>query len=337
MNSPAWWCRFGFLFFLAFTAALTQTQQQQPIGEAGKGRWYKGNLHTHTVNSDGDSTPHEVATWYREHGYQFLVLTDHNHLTDPAGLNSIHAAREKFLLIPGEEVTDAYLKKPVHINAINPQQEVQAKHGDTIAATIQSNVDAIRAVKGLPSLNHPNFHWAVTAEDMLKVQNLALFEVYNGHPTVNNVGGGGSQSMDELWDVLLTGGRRIHGIAVDDAHVFKRIGMEHSNPGRGWIQVRAESLTTASIMSAIEKGQFYSSSGVELQDVNVTPERYELEIHPRAHEKFTTYFIGAGGKVLARSYETKPSYKFQPGDRYVRARVESSFGLKAWTQPSFRQ
>ena len=50
-------------------------------------RWFKGNLHTHTLNSDGDSTPHEVTTWYREHGYNFLVLTDHNHLTDITGLN----------------------------------------------------------------------------------------------------------------------------------------------------------------------------------------------------------------------------------------------------------
>ena len=76
-----------FLLFLAVLGvALTQTRQP-----AAKGRWYKGNLHTHTLNSDGDSTPHEVATWYREHGYQFLVLTDHNHFTDPAGLNAIHA------------------------------------------------------------------------------------------------------------------------------------------------------------------------------------------------------------------------------------------------------
>ena len=47
-------------------------------------RWYKGNLHTHTLNSDGDSTPHEVTTWYRKQGYNFLVLSDHNHLTESA-------------------------------------------------------------------------------------------------------------------------------------------------------------------------------------------------------------------------------------------------------------
>ena len=60
-------------------------------------QWYKGNTHTHTINSDGDSTPDEVVRWYKEHRYHFLVLTDHNFLTEVKGLNSIFAAREQFL------------------------------------------------------------------------------------------------------------------------------------------------------------------------------------------------------------------------------------------------
>src|SRR5215510_12308656 len=67
-------------------------------------RWYKGNTHTHTLNSDGDSTPDDVVRWYREHGYRFLVLSDHNFLTSVKGLNALHGADEKFLVIKGEEV-----------------------------------------------------------------------------------------------------------------------------------------------------------------------------------------------------------------------------------------
>ena len=218
------------LFFLAaLTAGLTQTRPAADVRPESKSRWYKGNLHTHTVNSDGDSTPNEVASWYREHGYQFLVLSDHNHLTDIAGLNALHAAREKFLLIPGEEVTDRYAAKHIHVNAYDLDTEVQAQHGASVAATIQNNVDAIRAAKGMPSVNHPNFHWSITAADLLQVKNLGLFEVYNGHPTVNNAGGGGFQSLDEMWDALLSAGRRVYGIAVDDAHRFKvfEIGRAH--------------------------------------------------------------------------------------------------------------
>ncbi|MEP7363104.1 MAG: CehA/McbA family metallohydrolase [Acidobacteriota bacterium] len=322
-----WIVRFTFLSLLALGAALTQTRPSL--------RWYKGNLHTHTLNSDGDSTPHEVATWYREHGYQFLTLSDHNYLTSVEGLNAVHAAREKFLLIPGEEVTDGFGGKPIHVNAYNLGRELQPRHGASVAETIQNNVNMIRGAMALPSLNHPNFGWAVTKDDLLKVSNLGLVEVYNGHPTVNNAGGGGFASLDEIWDALLTAGKHVNGIAVDDAHHFKKIGQEFSNPGRGWIQVRAAELSAAAIAEAIDKGDFYASSGVVLADVQTGGGEYRLEIATRGTEKLTTYFIGDGGKVLAKSYDTKPVYKLTGSEKYVRARVDSSFGSSAWTQAFF--
>jgi hypothetical protein len=332
MRNP-WPIRLVFLSLAALSAALTQTP---PPSQAPKGRWYKGNLHTHTLNSDGDSTPNDVAMWYREHGYNFLVLSDHNHLTEVAGLNAVHGSKEQFLLLRGEEVTDSYQKLPIHINAYDLETELKPRHGDSVVATIQNNVDSILAAKALPSINHPNYFWAVTAEDLLRVENLGLMEVYNGHPTANSVGGGGFRSLDEMWDVLLTAGRRLHGIAVDDAHHFKRIGREFANPGRGWIQVRAESLTAAAIRNAISQGQFYASTGVKLTDIQVSGEEYRIDVDPQATEKFTTYFIGEGGKVLATSFATPAAYRFTGREKYVRARVESSFGATAWTQPAFR-
>jgi hypothetical protein len=324
---------------LALSAAvcaliIAQTRESNPNTTK---RWYKGNLHTHTLNSDGDSTPHEVTTWYREHGYNFLVLTDHNHLTDIAGLNAIHAANEKFLLITGEEVTDSYQKKPIHVNAFNPGRLVLPQHGDSVAATIQNNVTEIRSVKGIPSVNHPNFHWAITIQDLLAVKGLGLFEVYNGHPMVNNDGGGGFASLDEMWDALLSAGQRLYGIAVDDAHHFKKFGKEHSNPGHGWVQVRTESLKADAILAAIEAGDFYSSSGVNLRDVTITRSEYRIEVARAANweEKITTYFIGEAGKVLSKTFEDTAVYKFLGNEKYVRARVESSGGSKAWTQPVF--
>ncbi|HZS07725.1 MAG TPA: hypothetical protein VFD58_23010 [Blastocatellia bacterium] len=75
---------------VVLAANRTYPQQQPappPSGGKVERRWYKGNTHTHTLNSDGDSTPDEVVRWYREHGYHFLVLTDHNYLTAVDGLN----------------------------------------------------------------------------------------------------------------------------------------------------------------------------------------------------------------------------------------------------------
>jgi hypothetical protein len=72
-----------------------------------------------------------------------------------------------------------------------------------------------------------------------------------------------------------------------------------------------------------------------LADVQTSGEEYRIRIEPRQTEKLTTYFIGEGGKVLAKSFETAPVYRFAGGEKYVRARVESSFGSSAWTQPVF--
>jgi hypothetical protein len=172
---------------------------------------------------------------------------------------------------------------------------------------------------------------------MLSVKGLGLFEVYNGHPMVNNDGGGGFASLDEMWDALLSGGQKLYGIAVDDAHYFKKFGKELSNPGHGWIQVRSDSLTPGAILAAIEAGDFYSSSGVNLRDVAMTPSEYRIEVAKAANwqEKITTYFIGEGGKVLAKTFDETAVYKFSGNEKYVRARVESSGGSKAWTQPVF--
>jgi len=299
-------------------------------------RWYKGNLHTHTLNSDGDSTPHEVVSWYRDHRYNFLVLTDHNYLTDVTGLNAVHGAKEKFLLVPGEEVTDSFDKRPIHVNAYNPSRLVDPLHGSSVAGTIQNNVNEIRRASGVPSLNHPNFGWAVTAKDLLAVKDLGLFEVYNGHPMVNNDGGGGYQSLDEMWDTLLTAGQRLYGIAVDDAHVFKQIGKTLSNPGHGWVEVRAAELSSEAIVAAIAKGDFYASTGVRISQISTTGAEYRIVIEPADWEKTTTYFIGDGGKVLGKSFERAAVYRYSGTEKYVRARVESSSGARAWTQPAFR-
>ena len=69
-----------------------------------KAKWYKGNIHTHTTESDGDEAPEKVVRWFRQHGYDFLVLSDHNHLT----LFEYAEGRRRYkkpLMIPGEEIS----------------------------------------------------------------------------------------------------------------------------------------------------------------------------------------------------------------------------------------
>jgi hypothetical protein len=302
---------------------------------APAGNWYKGNLHTHTINSDGDSSPDAVARWYKEHRYHFLVLTDHNFLTSIDGLNAVLGAAEKFLLVRGEEVTDRFEKKPVHVNALNLHILVQPQGGVSVVDTIQRNVDAIRKAGAMPSINHPNFGWAITADELKRVENDKLFELYNGHPQVNNLGGGGSAGLEQVWDLLLTGGRRMYGIAVDDAHHFQQWGPQYSNPGRGWVSVRARELSAEALLEAIDRGDFYASTGVELSEMSREGATLRLGIQVSGPLKYTTEFIGENGRVLKTSFDNPASYTLGREERYVRAKVTDSGGAMAWTQPVF--
>lgn len=297
-------------------------------------RWFKGNTHTHTLESDGDSPPEVVVRWYRDHDYDFLVLSDHNVFTDPEAL--AHLTDSTFLLIPGEEVTSAFRDRPVHVNGLGIPEVVEPRVGETLVATIQENVDAVREVEGVPHINHPNFGWAFGAAELLQIRNDRLLEIYNGHPTVHNHGGGGRPSVEEIWDVLLTAGIEIYGIAVDDAHHFQgEFASDRANPGRGWVAVKAPRLEADAILEALEAGRFYASTGVELDDVVVTPDRLEVRIRPRGNFRHTTTFIGSEGRVLAETPENPAIYRFEGGEGYVRARVRGSGGAVAWVQPVF--
>jgi hypothetical protein len=303
-------------------------------------RWYKGNTHTHTLNSDGDSTPDEVVRWYRENGYQFLVLTDHNYLTSVEGLNALHGADEKFLVIRGEEISDQFEKKPIHLNGLNVERLVQPQGGKSVAETIQRNVDAIRQALGIPHINHPNFRWAITREEMQQVERYKLFEIFNGHPFVNNEGGGGVPSLEQIWDYLLFGGKQVYGIAVDDAHVFKRPwDRRAARPGQGWVMVRAEGLKPQALFAAMERGEFYASTGVELEDYQATEKSIAIKIKEDPTSKYRVQFIGKGnnpyqgGRLLKEEISSPATYQIRGDEGYVRAKIIDSNGKIAWTQP----
>src|SRR5688572_2901482 len=164
-------------------APAAQTGQTAPL------QWFKGNTHTHTIESDGDSTPEEVTLWYKKYGYHFLVLSDHNVLTRIDDLNAKYAVLGVFTLIRGEEVTTAVEGKSVHVNGIDTREPIGQQKGTSVLEVLQQSVDAIRAQDGVPHINHPNFRWSITPDQLRSVKHNKLFEIYNGHPQVNIHGG----------------------------------------------------------------------------------------------------------------------------------------------------
>jgi len=327
---------FGALLLGVLVPALAAAQRFEPRDFAGT-RWFKGNTHAHTTESDGDSPPEVVARWYKNGGYNFLVLSDHNVFTDPARLTGL--VDSSFILIGGEELSSSFDRRPVHVNGLAITRVIAPRTDSTLAGTIQRNVDAVREAAGVPHINHPNFRWAFGVEELLQVRNDSLLEIFNGHHLVHNEGGDGRPGMEAVWDALLTGGKRIYGIAVDDAHHFQgEFRRGRANPGRGWVAVAAQRLEVGQLMRSLERGLFYASSGVALDSLAVGERSIALRIRSEGDFKYTTAFIGDGGRVLAEAGGLAPRFELGPahaGLRYVRARVTDSGGAKAWVQPVF--
>ena len=407
--------------------ALVSPIAAQPVPSAT--RWWRGNLHTHSLWSDGNDFPEMIADWYRAHGYDFLALSDHNVLSDHerwidnddvivrGGRRALARYRERFgpdwvetrevdgalqvrlktlaefrglleapgefLLLQAEEVSDSFARLPIHLNATNLDEVIPPQGGGSVREVIRNNLRAIaaradaRAEPVLGHLNHPNFGWAVTAEDLAHVVEERFFEVFNGHPAVHNRGDATHASTERIWDVANTirldalGAPPLFGLGTDDSHNYH--GAHGATPGRGWIMVRAARLEPRALLEAMQRGDFYASSGVELEDVRFDPERRELSLRiaARPGERYVTRFVGterghdpssapvldpAGqpvratrrysdeiGCVLAEVEGEAASYRCTGRELYVRAVVTSSAEAEnptyegapqqAWTQP----
>jgi len=295
-----------------------------------KAVWVKGNVHTHTNLSDGDSPPQAVADWYRTHGYQFLIITDHNKLTDPTTVE----LADGFILIPGEEISAGFEGSPIHVNALGISKQLPIESGKSKIDVLQRNVDAIVDDGGLALIDHPNWHYAFGAREMSRVRRCTLFEVDNASSGCNNEGDDSHASTEAMWDEMLTDGLTYYGVASDDAHHYAKFGPQYDNPGKGWIVVRVTSLTPKNVLSSIAAGDFYASTGVELEDVRFADGALAVSIRPVEGKTYRIQFIGPGGRVVREEPGPKASCAVgSEPNAYLRAKVIASDGSIAWTQP----
>jgi hypothetical protein len=207
-------------------------------------------------------------------------------------------------------------------------------------------------------LNHPNFHYGITAEDLMRVRGENFFEVYNGHPGVNNSGDEYHASTERIWDIINAFRQTeldlplMFGLATDDGHNYHKIPSRASEPGRGWVMVLAESLSPESLIAALEAGRFYASNGVTLERIVTGKDRIAVDVKPESGVEYTIDFIGTRrgfdrtsqpvmnsegkpleatrrysdqiGQVLKTVTGTKAEYQFSGDELSVRARVTSS-------------
>ncbi len=119
-------------------------------------------------------------------------------------------------------------------------------------------------------INHPNFGYGVSTDDIKNLNGERFFEVYNGHPAVNNEGNEEFESTETMWDLInihyfKQGKPLLLGIATDDSHNYHEFSEKKSNTGRGWVMVNSDELNYSSLIDAMEKGNFYASNGVYLK------------------------------------------------------------------------
>jgi hypothetical protein len=306
-------------------------------------RWYP-------VREKGPLTPQRVDDLRERFGDDWVVerTEGDQRLMRLATLSELRSRFEepgRFLFIEGEEITDSYGKLAVHVNGLNLAEVIPPQGGASVVEMMQRNVDAVieqgRRL-GRPTLahiNHPNFTWALTAEDIAAVEGERFFEVYNGHPAIRNYGDETHFSTEAMWDIALTLRLAeldlgiLYGLATDDAHWYHKWGVGQVNPGRGWVMVRADALSAGAIIEAMKRGDFYASTGVTLAGTRHDAARLSVTIEPEPGVTYTTEFIGTRmtgegpgrvGEVLHRTGENPAVYAFKGDELYVRAKVVSS-------------
>jgi hypothetical protein len=266
---------------------------------------------------------------------------------------------KNFLIIPAEEITDKYEGKPVHLGGINLQTLIQPQGGRSVVETMQRNVDAVleqRKETGVPMfahINHPNFYYGITVQDMIDLKGERFFEVYNGHPLVHNEGDSTHPGSEQMWDMINVAYLKkrqplLLGLATDDSHNYHQFGTSFSNAGRGWVMVYADALDSHALINAMEKGDFYASSGVTLSQVRLVKNELTIEVKGETGVNYTIEFVGVikGSRqstVLKKMNGTNGKFKLTSHHDFVRARIisdkikpnpykEGEFEM-AWTQP----
>jgi hypothetical protein len=265
----------------------------------------------------------------------------------------------EFLLIEAEEITDRFRNNQVHINALNLQELIPPQKGASVVETVRNNLRMVAEQAErlgrpiLAHLNHPNFHYSFTAEQLAEVLEEQFFEVYNGHPGINHLGDAEHPGDEELWDVanaLRLGKLKaapLFGVATDDSHDYHG---GNVSPGRGWVMVRSEKLEANALIEAMKKGDFYASTGVVLDEVSHADGVLLVKARVQDGVDYEIQFIGTRqgedaepGEVLAINEGPSASYPLQGDELYVRAVVTSSRSHpnpsftdqqeQAWTQP----
>lgn len=241
--------------------------------------YYKTNLHTHTNITDAVLSPEQMKAAYKARGYSILALTDHNVIADHSYLND-----EDFLMLTGAEFNvneqpfERGCGKTCHMNFIakrpdnlwqpfryyKPYKDVAQPYLEKAQIDDMPQVHDTESINNLIAeanrhgflvmYNHP--HWSLhDYTDYAGLKGLWALEHCNFGSSNY-----GDRDNSTVYRDLLNQGNRLFPVGADDSHNEAKV-------GGAWIMLGAEQLEYGSVIKALEKGDFYTSTGPEIFDL----------------------------------------------------------------------
>lgn len=287
------------------------------------GRFFRGNIHAHSTNSDGHVTPERVVEAYRRQGYDFIAVTDHflsrygYPITDTTQWRT-----SDFTTLLGAELHVPALANGEfwHILAVGlPPDFAPPKPGEP-AADLAARAAEAGAFVGLA---HPAWY-GLTPDEARSIEAAHAVEVYNETCAMHNDRG-------ESWyltDLLLSEGHRLTAFGADDAHFFE----DRPDAFAVWVMVRAEQLDPRALLEALKAGAYYTSQGPLIHDVRLEGCEIVVECSPAR-----SIFVSGRNRRVAfthgqRITEWRCSIEQFLGS-YCRLTVVDHSGNRAWTNP----
>jgi hypothetical protein len=290
------------------------------------GRFWRGNLHTHSTLSDGRRSPEEVCRFYEAAGYDFLALTEHfleQYGWPLADTRSFRSAC--FTTIIGAELHPALdrmeLGAPWHILAVGlpldfaPSPLVET--GPELARrALETGAFVVAA--------HPRW-FTMTDRDVEALGPIHAIEIYNASCADDN----DSADSAYMLDVLLARGRRLYACATDDAHFVPN----SRDREAGWVMVKSETLDPDALVTALKAGDYYSSTGPVIHDLTIEPgKRLWLRCSPANR----VFLLGGPATYIALGEQGVTEAEFDLSawrSPYLRVLVRDEEERKAWTNP----
>lgn len=307
----------------------------RPIAFSNPGRFYRGNLHTHSTRSDGKIEDHEVCRRYKAQGYDFMALTDHfvGHfdypITDTRGFRDAD-----FTTLIGAELHSGGMANGElwHILAVGlPFDFAPSNTPDFRPIADQESGPEIarRAVEAgaFVSIAHPEWS-GLTEADALSIDAAHAVEIYNHGCQVECDRARGFHTAD----FLANAGKRLNFIATDDAHFV------HGNKDAfgGWVMVKAEANEPEALVAALKAGAMYSSTGPDFVDLALDGNM----VHVRSSAVVGMIVQGFGAATAGAFGDSMTCASIDctrlAASPWIRVTLFDAAGRAAWSNPIWR-